>query len=246
MRPNRLSPPSVRVAVAAKICSTVSPVPWPSLSLIDLKWSRSNRNTASGSKSRLCCTSSLLAPSMKARRLGTPLKGSISEAILWCSSVRSLVMLSSRNASTTVNSSVPKASSANETPLISDWPASDRRKQRRRDARQQRRGIGQQHAHRRPARHQRLGRPRQNSSAVTAASMAMTAETKTTRRIDVGGKGRSRAGDQPERRRRQHEQRADGAAVEHPRARPGQSVAEQHQRIGEADRNPVQAPSRAS
>ena len=41
----------MRVAVAAKTCNTVSPVPWPSWSLIDLKRSRSNRNTASGSKS---------------------------------------------------------------------------------------------------------------------------------------------------------------------------------------------------
>ena len=42
-------------------------------------------------------------PSRKARRLATPLNGSISELILCLSSVRSLVMLSCRNAITTVN-----------------------------------------------------------------------------------------------------------------------------------------------
>jgi len=47
--------------------------------------------------------------------------GRSARRFLCASSCVPLVMLSSRNASTTVNSSVPNASSANDTPLINDW-----------------------------------------------------------------------------------------------------------------------------
>src|SRR5262249_7152374 len=60
------------------------------------------------------------APSRKARRLATPLKGSTSELILCCSSVRSFVMLRSRNDMTTVKRRVPKAIKAKESPLTND------------------------------------------------------------------------------------------------------------------------------
>ena len=148
-------------------------------------------------------------------------------------------MLSSRNASTTVNSSVPKASSANDTPPISESIVQHRREIGRRNAREQRRGIGQQHDHRRPARHQRL---------VAAAPELFRCRRRQHRQhgrdhhhaqIDVVGEGRHAARQQPQHRREQHHQRLHLAAVEDARACPGQAVAEQHQRIAEVDRHEV-------
>jgi hypothetical protein len=132
-----------------------------------------------------------------------------------------------------VNSSVPKASTANETPRL---VVEQRRKVVGRDAREQRRRIGQEDDDGRPSRHQRLFAPAPELLGSGRGQHRQHRREHHDAQIDVVREGGDATDHEPQDRRENHDQRLHLAAVENASAGPGQAVAEQHQRVGDIDR----------
>jgi len=113
------------------------------------------------------------------------------------------------------------------------------RKIGRRNAREQRRRISQQHDDGRPARHQRLVAATPELLGGRGGKHRQHRREHHDAQVDVVRKRRDTADEQPQDGREDDDQRLHLAAVENARAGPGQAVAEQHQRIGEVDRDEV-------